>query len=130
MTTSSRGTSLVGNALIEAARPLRDDLATHALADLVGRRYRGRWSFERSTAPGAPGEAVTHYSYSYATQLVELDDAGVITRVVAAHDVGQVINPALLRGQIQGSVHMAHTHSSICPSTTPASRRRTCATWA
>ncbi len=106
MTTSSRGTSLVGNALLEAVRPLRADLATHALADLVGRRYRGRWSFDRSTAPGAPGEAITHYSYSYATQLVELDDAGAITRVVAAHDVGQAINPTLLRGQIQGSVHM------------------------
>ena len=106
MTTSSRGTSLVGNALIEAARPLRADLATHALADLVGRRYRGRWSFDRSTAPGAPGEAITHYSYSYATQLVELDDAGAVARVVAAHDVGHVVNPTLLRGQIQGSVHM------------------------
>ncbi len=106
MTTSSRGTSLVGNALIEAARPLRADLATHPLADLVGRRYRGRWSFDRSTAPGAPGEAITHYSYSYATQLVELDDAGAIVRVIAAHDVGQAINPTLLRGQIQGSVHM------------------------
>ncbi len=106
MTTSSRGTSLVGNALIEAARSLRQDLATHPLADLVGRRYRGRWSFDRSTAPGAPGEAITHYSYSYATQLVELDDAGAIARVVAAHDVGRAINPTLLRGQIQGSVHM------------------------
>lgn len=106
MTTSSRGTSLVGNALIEAAGPLRADLATHPLADLLGRRYRGRWSFDRSTAPGAPGEAITHYSYSYATQLVELDDTGAIARVVAAHDVGHAINPTLLRGQIQGSVHM------------------------
>jgi aldehyde oxidoreductase len=106
MTTSSRGTSLVGNALIEAARSLRADLQTHDLAALVGRRYRGRWSFDRSTAPGAPGEAITHYSYSYATQFVELDDAGAIARVVAAHDVGHAINPTLLRGQIQGSVHM------------------------
>jgi len=114
MTTSSRGSSLVGNALLVAAGDLRRDLdrgggSRAALAGLVGRRYRGRWSFDRSTAPGAPGapgEVVTHYSYSYATQLVVLDDAGAIARVVAAHDAGRVINPALFRGQIQGSVHM------------------------
>ena len=122
MTTSSRGTSLVGNALLVAAADLRRDLAAARadaggpgangggggadLAPLVGRRYRGRWSFDRSTAPGAPGEVVTHYSYSYAAQLVVLDDRGEIARVIAAHDVGRAINPPLLRGQIQGSVHM------------------------
>jgi len=115
MTTSSRGTSLVGNALIVAAADLWRDIvdgglttpgALPDLAPLVGRRYRGRWSFDRSTAPGAPGEIVTHYSYSYATQLVILDDRGEIARVIAAHDAGCVINPALFRGQIQGSVHM------------------------
>ncbi|MEZ4387325.1 MAG: selenium-dependent xanthine dehydrogenase [Candidatus Krumholzibacteriia bacterium] len=106
MTTSSRGSSLVGNALIEAARDLRRDLAGHALADLVGRRYRGRWSFDRSTAPGAPGPAITHYSYSYATQLVILDEQGRVARVIAAHDAGRILNPTLFRGQIQGSVHM------------------------
>jgi len=41
----------VGNALIEAAKPLRADLAHRSLAELTGRRYRGRWSFDRSTAP-------------------------------------------------------------------------------
>ncbi len=106
MTTSSRGTSLVGNALLPAARDLARDLAAHPLADLVGRTYRGRWSFDRSTAPGAQGEVVTHYSYSYATQLVELDAQGAIARVIAAHDAGRIINPALFQGQIQGSVHM------------------------
>ncbi len=107
MTTSSRGSSLVGNALIVAAQDLKVDLdAGRSLDDLAGKRYRGRWSFDRSTAPSAPGEAVTHYSYSYATQLVILDDDGAIARVVAAHDAGRILNPALFRGQIQGSVHM------------------------
>jgi selenium-dependent xanthine dehydrogenase len=107
MTTSSRGSSLVGNALLVACRDLRRELdAAASLADLAGRRYRGRWSFDRSTAPGDPGAAVTHYSYSYATQLVILDDAGAIGEVVAAHDAGRIINPVLFRGQITGSVHM------------------------
>ncbi len=106
MTTASRGSSLVGNALLVAARDIARDLQGASLDELVGRRYRGRWSFDRSTAPGAPGEVVTHYSYSYATQLVLLDEEGAIERVVAAHDAGRVLNPALFRGQIQGSVHM------------------------
>ena len=111
MTTSSRGTSLLGNALIEACRDLRRELdaANGELAPLVGRSYSGRWSFDDSTAPGARnarGKVITHYSYSYATQLVILDDDGAIARVVAAHDAGRIINPALFRSQIQGSVHM------------------------
>jgi len=106
MTTSSRGTSLVGNALIEAAKALNRDLAHSNLTDLVGRTYPGRWSFDGSTKPGAPGRVVTHYSYSYATQLVILDEQGKIDRVVAAHDAGRIMNPVLFRGQIVGSVHM------------------------
>lgn len=106
MTTASRGTSLVGNALVVACRDLKRDIADRPLADLAGKRYRGRWSFDRSTAPGAPGEVVTHYSYSYATQLVILDDAGRVAKVVAAHDAGRIMNPPLFTGQIVGSVHM------------------------
>jgi len=106
MTTSSRATSLVGHALIDACRDLEVDLAASPLSALVGRRYRGRWSFDRSTAPGAPGEVTTHYSYSYATQLVILDDEGQIEKIVAAHDAGKIFNPTLFEGQIEGSLHM------------------------
>lgn len=106
MTTASRGTSLVGNALIEACKTLKRDLAGATLAGLAGRTYAGRWSFDRSTKPGATGEVVTHYSYSYAAQLAVLDERGRIEKVVAAHDAGRIINPALFRGQIVGSVHM------------------------
>ncbi len=106
MTTSSRATSLVGNALIDACTALRRDLAATPLANLAGRRYRGRWSFDQSTKPGAPGQVITHYSYSYATQLVVLDADGEVAKVVAAHDAGKIVNPPLFRGQIQGSVHM------------------------
>jgi xanthine dehydrogenase molybdenum-binding subunit len=48
----------------------------------------------------------THYSYSYATQLVILDDDGQIKKVIAAHDAGKVFNPTLFEGQIEGSIHM------------------------
>jgi aldehyde oxidoreductase len=109
MTTASRATSLVGNALIEACKALRQDLQAHALPELVGKTYTGQWRVDWTTAPesgAAPGQIYTHYSYSYATQLVILDEAGQIARVVAAHDAGKVINPTLFEGQIEGAVHM------------------------
>ena len=107
MTTASRATSLVGNALIDACKPLKKDLKNNTLAELVGRQYRGEWVVDWTTKPGAMVEKVyTHYSYSYATQLVILDDDGQIKKVTAAHDAGKIFNPTLFEGQIEGSLHM------------------------
>jgi aldehyde oxidoreductase len=107
MTTASRATSLVGNALIDACRGLKEDLQTHQLTDLVGRTYDGKWVVDWTTKPGAMVEKVyTHYSYSYATQLVTLDDDGQIKKIIAAHDAGKVFNPMLFEGQLEGSLHM------------------------
>lgn len=107
MTTASRATSLVGNAIINAAARLREDLKTHALGELVGRTYEGAWIVDWTTKPGkSVDKVVTHYSYSYATQLVVLDDDGQIAKVIAAHDAGKIFNPTLFEGQLEGSIHM------------------------
>jgi aldehyde oxidoreductase len=106
MTTASRASVLLGNALIAAAAALRRDLERHSLAELAGRVYRGRWACDWTTAPGAPGPTVTHFAYGYATHLVELDGKGRVARVVAAHDAGRVLNPQLFKGQIEGAVAM------------------------
>jgi xanthine dehydrogenase molybdenum-binding subunit len=111
MTTASRGTSLVGNSVREACRELKRDLESgHTLGDLVGRDYRGEWVCDWTTKVGhepPPGQdIVTHYSYGYAAQMVELDDTGKITRITAAHDAGRIMNPTLFEGQIEGSLHM------------------------
>ena len=108
MTTASRATSLLGNALIDACQELKRDLKAHSLDELVGREYTGEWRVDWTTEPGAiVDKVVTHYSYSYATQLVILDDEkGYIKKVIAAHDAGKIINPALFEGQLQGAVHM------------------------
>lgn len=107
MTTASRATSLVGNALIDACKRLREDLQTHTLSELVGNRYDGRWIVDWTTKPGQENKEIhTHYSYSYASQLVILDDDGQITKVVAAHDAGKIFNPTMFEGQIEGSIHM------------------------
>ena len=108
MTTASRATSLLGNALIDACQELRRDLKAHSLEKLVGKEYIGEWSVDWTTEPGAIVDKVyTHYSYSYATQLVILDDEkGYIKKVIAAHDAGRIFNPVLFEGQLQGAVHM------------------------
>ena len=107
MTTASRATSLVGNALIDACKQLKEDLKTHTLAELVGNTYRGEWVVDWTTKPGAMVEKVyTHYSYSYATQLVILDDDGQVKKITAAHDAGKIFNPTLFEGQLEGSLHM------------------------
>ncbi|MCB0194592.1 MAG: selenium-dependent xanthine dehydrogenase [Anaerolineae bacterium] len=107
MTTASRATSLVGNAIIDACKGLKEDLQSNTLADLVGKVYQGEWVVDWTTKPGAMVEKVyTHYSYSYATQLVTLDEAGHIEKITAAHDAGKIFNPTLFEGQLEGSIHM------------------------
>jgi len=111
MTTASRATSLVGNSVRAAAEGLKKDLASgKTLADLVGQQYRGEWTCDWTIPVGReppPGkEIVTHYSYGYAAQLVELDETGKIVRITAAHDAGKIMNPNLFEGQIEGALQM------------------------
>jgi CO/xanthine dehydrogenase Mo-binding subunit len=107
MTTASRATSLLCNAIIDAARALKGDLEAHPLSELVGREYQGEWKVDWTAGPGDQKEnTVTHYSYSYATQLVVLNEQGQLKKVVAAHDAGKVFNPTLFEGQLEGAIHM------------------------
>ena len=107
-TTGSRGTLFSGRAVLAAAAKLRADLdAGHSLADLAGRVYAGDIVVRDTTALGAKVDKIkTHTTFGYATQLVVLDAAGRVERVVAAHDAGRVVNPALASGQVEGAVHM------------------------
>lgn len=108
MTTSSRGTTLVGNAIIDACKVIKEDLKSNKLKDLVGKQYKGSWICDWTTKPGDPNvkEHITHYSYGYATQVAIVDDNGNVERIIAAHDAGKIFNPTMFEGQIQGSVHM------------------------
>jgi selenium-dependent xanthine dehydrogenase len=107
MTTSSRGTVLLGNAIREAAKTMRADLDGKSLKNIIGHRYQARWECNWTVKPGTVSEnSATHYGYGYAAQLVVLDDNGKIAKIVAAHDAGKIINPILFEGQIEGAVHM------------------------
>ena len=106
MTTASRATFQLGHAIIDAANGLKKDLKSKRLSELSGKVYTGRWVCDWTTRLGAPGDIITHYSYGYATHLVILNDAGRVDCVVAAHDGGRIINPALFESQIEGAVVM------------------------
>ncbi|HEY2748264.1 MAG TPA: molybdopterin cofactor-binding domain-containing protein, partial [Polyangia bacterium] len=108
MTTASRATVCGGRAVVDAAQKLKAELdAGRTLAELCGRTFLGEFIYDKTSKLGAPVEnPITHLSFGYATQLAILDRAGKLERLVAAHDVGRVINPKLLEGQLEGSIHM------------------------
>jgi selenium-dependent xanthine dehydrogenase len=111
-TTGSRGTLFGGNAVIAAGNKLRAALdAGHTLSSLTGEVFGADVKIDDTNAPGqkprsASGGEKTHTSFGFATQVVILDQKGRVERVIAAHDVGRAINPALCEGQIEGSIHM------------------------
>jgi len=125
-TTGSRATLFGGLAVEKAARQLQGDLARgRSLEELVGRVYVGEVLIDDTTAPGADSDRIkTHTAYGFAAQVCILDAEGRVDRVVAAHDVGKAINPALCEGQVEGSVHMglgyALTEELPCPNGMPA----------
>lgn len=108
-TTGSRATLLGGLAVKDAAEKLRAALDSgRTLADLVGVVFAGDVKIDDTTKLGDKSgrPTKTHTTYAFATQVVILDENGRPERVVAAHDVGRVVNPDLCAGQIEGSVHM------------------------
>jgi len=107
MTTSSRATVLLGNAILDASKEIREDLKHKTLKELSGKTYKGNYICNWTTKPGAEvKEIITHFAYGYATQLVVLDENGKIATVYAAHDAGKIMNPMMFEGQIEGAVHM------------------------
>ncbi len=113
-TTASRATMLGGRAVLVACAALRaaagvasGPFSPEAWAALAGREFAGEVVEDRTTPLGADtDEPVTHFAFGWATQVVILDEKGRIERVIAAHDIGRALNPLLLRGQVEGGVHM------------------------
>ena len=104
-TTASRATVLGGQAVIDAARRLRAALGERRLEELAGQEFPGEFVVDWTTTNDME-EPVTHFAYGWASQVVILDDEGRLARVVAAQDVGHVMNPAAMEGQVEGGVHM------------------------
>jgi xanthine dehydrogenase molybdenum-binding subunit len=108
-TWASRATTLSCAAAQKAAQQLVADMSASSLAELVGREYYGECVYNFTTRPGTPESVLnptTHLTFSYAAQVVILDEKGELERVIVANDVGRAINPRLCAEQMEGGVHM------------------------
>jgi xanthine dehydrogenase molybdenum-binding subunit len=108
MTTASRATMLGSEATRRACVAINEKFSAGAsLADLVGQGFGGEFICDFTSKPGKGGDnPVTHVTFGYAAQVVVLDDDGKMSKVVACHDVGRIMNQALCEGQIEGALHM------------------------
>ncbi|MFQ5555077.1 MAG: molybdopterin-dependent oxidoreductase [Acidimicrobiia bacterium] len=101
-TTGSRGTLMGAGAVADACR------AADAGGRVPGVDYHGRYVVDWTEGiDDGVAHPIIHSTFGYAAQVVIADAAtGQIEKVVAAHDVGRVVNPILCQGQIEGGVHM------------------------
>lgn len=101
-TTGSRGTIMAAGGVAEAcARALAGGCQVGI--DYEG-EYRVDWTNSLEEGLEHP---IIHSAFGYAAQLVIADpQTGDIEKVIAVHDVGKAVNPTLVEGQIEGSVHM------------------------
>lgn len=102
---------LTGTALsvVDGGDVRRVDLARLA-ADANGAVLAAEATFDPpTTALDADGQGVPYATYAFGAQIAEvLVDCALgtvqVLNVVAAHDVGRAVNPALVEGQIEGGI--------------------------
>jgi aldehyde oxidoreductase len=100
-TTGSRGTLMAAGSVRAACRAACD------AGCAPGVDYAGEHRVDWTQALGTVEHPTIHSAFGYAAQLVVMDrETGAIERVLAAHDVGRVMNPLLCEGQVVGAVHM------------------------
>ena len=107
-TTASRQTVFAGEAARQSSFKLKSDLDNgQTLEDLEGKEYIGEFDFKTDPIGSDKANPVSHVAYGYATQLVVIDKEGKLVKVIAAHDIGKIINPISATGQVEGGVAMA-----------------------
>lgn len=104
--TASRQTLITGEATKRCAEELKKALEGKTLSDLEGQEFYGEFNAVTDPLGSTKENPVSHVGYSYATQVVLLDEDGKVEKVVAAYDVGTPVNLQSLEGQIEGGVIM------------------------
>ncbi|TVR28527.1 MAG: selenium-dependent xanthine dehydrogenase [Ilumatobacter sp.] len=102
-TTGSRGTLMVAGSVEQACAAALEGGCE------PGVDYEGEYVVDWTQKLGDPSvlNPTIHAVFSYAAQMVLVDrDSGGVSKVVAVHDVGRAVNPTLVEGQVEGSVHM------------------------
>lgn len=108
-TSGSRQTLISGEAIRRVSVEVKAalDEAGGDIDKLNGREFYAEY-FEPTDKLGADVPfPKSHVAYAYATHLVVLDDEGKVSKVIAAHDSGKVVNPVSIQGQIEGGVLMS-----------------------
>jgi len=106
-TTASRQTVFTGEALRRAAVKLKAELdSAKSLKDLENAEFYGEFASETDPIGSDKSHPVSHVAYGYAAQVVILDDDGKLKKVVAAYDLGKVVNKKSAEGQIEGGIAM------------------------
>ena len=105
-TTASRQTLFTGEAARRAAQALKDALGDRDLSALEGLRFEGEYHFDTDPMGSDKPNPVSHAAYGYAAHVVVMDETKRVTKIVAAHDVGRVVNPLACQGQVEGGVVM------------------------
>ena len=108
-TSGSRQTLISGEAIRKVSLEVKAalDEVGGDLDKLDGREFYAEY-FEPTDKLGADVPfPKSHVAYAYATHLVVLDEDGKVSKVVAAHDSGKVVNPISIQGQIEGGVLMS-----------------------
>lgn len=104
--TASRQTLITGEAIRVASVNLKEALKNSTLSELNEQDFYGEYTSITDPMGSPKKNPVSHTSYGYATQMVVLDEKGIVKKVIAAHDVGKAINPSNVEGQIEGGVVM------------------------
>ncbi|MGH0052140.1 MAG: selenium-dependent xanthine dehydrogenase [Sphaerochaetaceae bacterium] len=104
--TASRQSVFTGEAVRRAAVQLKEDLEKSSLAALESKEYFGEYTSVTDPITSKKKHPVSHVAYSYSAQVVMLDEEGKLEKVVAACDVGQVVNHQALTGQVEGGITM------------------------
>lgn len=104
--TASRQTVFTGEAVRRAAVQLKEAMGEGGLDALEGRTFYGEYLGVTDPMGSHKPNPVSHVAYGYAAQVVIMDERKRVVKVVAAHDVGRVVNPKACEGQVEGGVLM------------------------
>ena len=107
-TTASRQTVFTGEAVHQGALKLKAalDQAGGNPDALEGQEFYGEYSGVTDPMGSDKPNPVSHVAYGYAATVAILDAEGRVEKIVAAYDIGAVVNPKSAEGQIEGGLLM------------------------
>jgi selenium-dependent xanthine dehydrogenase len=105
--TASRQTVFTGEAIKRASEKIKIDLVDgKKIADLEGKEYYGSFMFSSDPMTSTKEHPISHVAYSYAAEVVELDELNKLKKVTMCSDVGTIVNRTALEGQVEGGLAM------------------------